>query len=158
MVDTKLIRELVQLMAENDLTAIELRDGEEQVSIKRRSNEVPVVVAAPIQQVAGSAVAPATNPTPEVEASPPPADPDAGLVPIVSPMVGTLYLSPQPDADPFVKVGTSVTPDSVVCIIEAMKVFNEIKAEVSGTIERVLVGSESPLEYGQPLFLVRPSG
>ena len=158
MVDTKLIRELVQLMAENDLTAIELRDGEEQVSIKRRSNEVPVVVAAPIQQVAGSAVAPATNPPPAVEASPPPADPDAGLVPIVSPMVGTLYLSPQPDADPFVKVGTSVTPDSVVCIIEAMKVFNEIKAEVSGTIERVLVGSESPLEYGQPLFLVRPSG
>ena len=158
MVDTKLIRELVQLMAENDLTAIELRDGEEQVSIKRRSNEVPVVVAAPIQQVAGSAVAPATNPPPAVEASPPAADPDAGLVPIVSPMVGTLYLSPQPDADPFVKVGTSVTPDSVVCIIEAMKVFNEIKAEVSGTIERVLVGSESPLEYGQPLFLVRPSG
>lgn len=158
MVDTKLIRELVQLMAENDLTAIELRDGEEQVSIKRRTNEAPVVVAAPVQQVAGPPVAPATNPAPAVEAPPPADDPDAGLVPIASPMVGTFYSASQPDADPFVKVGSSVTPNSVVCIIEAMKVFNEIKAEVSGTIERVLVGNESPLEYGQPLFLVRPSG
>ncbi|MCH7701215.1 MAG: acetyl-CoA carboxylase biotin carboxyl carrier protein [Planctomycetes bacterium] len=145
-------------MAENDLTAIELRDGEEQVSIKRRTNEAPVVVAAPVQQVAGPLLAPATNPAPAVEVSPPADDPDAGLVPIASPMVGTFYSASQPDADPFVKVGSSVTPNSVVCIIEAMKVFNEIKAEVSGTIERVLVGNESPLEYGQPLFLVRPSG
>ena len=150
MVDTKLIRELVRLMAENDLTAIELRDGEEQVSIKRRTNEAPVVVAAPVQQAAAPAPAPAVE-------APPADDPDAGLVPIVSPMVGTLYMAPQPDAESFVKVGASVTPNTVVCIIEAMKVFNEIKAEVSGTIEKVLVANEAPLEFGQPLFLVRPN-
>ncbi|MCH7720460.1 MAG: acetyl-CoA carboxylase biotin carboxyl carrier protein [Planctomycetes bacterium] len=146
-------------MAENDLTAIELRDGEEQVSIKRRTNEAPVVVAAPVQQVAGPPLAQAMNTEQQVQAPAPPADdPDAGLVPIASPMVGTFYSAPKPDADPFVNVGTSVTPNSLVCIIEAMKVFNEIKAEVSGTIERVLVANEAPVEYGQPLFLVRPSG
>lgn len=145
-------------MAENDLTAIELRDGEEQVSIKRRTNEAPVVFTAPVQQVAGPPLAQATNTAPATEAPAAADDPDAGLVPIASPMVGTFYSAPKPDADPFVNVGTSVTPDSLVCIVEAMKVFNEIKAEVSGTIERVLVANEAPVEYGQPLFLVRPSG
>ncbi len=76
---------------------------------------------------------------------------------IDSPMVGTFYTSPNPDAEPFVKVGDQVTPDTVVCIIEAMKVFNEIKAECSGTIAKVLVNNGESVEFGQKLFLVKPS-
>ena len=84
-------------------------------------------------------------------------DSESGLVAIESPMVGTFYASPAPEKPPFVSVGTSLGPDSVVCLIEAMKVFNEIKAETSGTIERVLVRNGEPVEFGQKLFLVRPS-
>ncbi|HRJ50892.1 MAG TPA: acetyl-CoA carboxylase biotin carboxyl carrier protein, partial [Phycisphaerales bacterium] len=85
------------------------------------------------------------------------ADPTAGQVAIESPMVGTFYSSPNPDAAPFVKIGQTVTPDTVVCLIEAMKVFNEIKAEKSGVIEQILVKSGQAVEFGQKLFLIRPS-
>jgi len=84
-------------------------------------------------------------------------DDDANFLKIVSPMVGTFYLASEPEAPPFVKVGSEVHPEAVVCILEAMKVFNEIKAEVSGTIEKVLVENGHAVEFGQPLFLVRPS-
>jgi len=97
---------------------------------------------------------------PDEGAEPPeaPHPPDAaGLVAIESPMVGTFYSSPNPDAPAFVSVGSSVSPDTVVCLIEAMKVFNEIKAEVAGTVERVLVNNGDAVEFGQKLFLVRPS-
>jgi acetyl-CoA carboxylase biotin carboxyl carrier protein len=83
-------------------------------------------------------------------------DVDAGLVAIKSPMVGTLYIAPDPESPPFVTEGARVSPTSVVCIVEAMKVFNEIKAEVSGTIKKVLVKNEEPVEFGQPLFMVKP--
>jgi acetyl-CoA carboxylase biotin carboxyl carrier protein len=87
-----------------------------------------------------------------------PAAPAAdGLLVVESPMVGTFYTSPNPDSPAFVTVGSSIAPDTTVCLIEAMKVFNEIKAEMSGTIERILVESGKPVEYGQKLFLVRPS-
>jgi acetyl-CoA carboxylase biotin carboxyl carrier protein len=85
------------------------------------------------------------------------AESEEGLVPISSPMVGTFYTAPDPESPPFVTVGSSVGPDTVVCIIEAMKVFNEIKAEVTGTIERILIQNEQPVEFGQPLFLIRPA-
>jgi acetyl-CoA carboxylase biotin carboxyl carrier protein len=71
-------------------------------------------------------------------------------------MVGTFYVAPDPDSPPYVQVGAVVHPDAVVCIVEAMKVFNEIKAEVAGTIEKILVKNEQPVEFGQPMFLVRP--
>jgi len=156
LVDTKLIRELVQLMAENDLTSIELRNGEEQVSLRRRTHEPPVVMTGTVGPPGATPAEPVVNREPVVEPPPAAPDPDAGCVPIVSPMVGTFYATPKPDADPFVQVGSSVTPHSVVCVVEAMKVFNEIKAEMAGTIVRVLVANEAPVEYGQPLFLVRP--
>ena len=79
-----------------------------------------------------------------------------GLAAVESPMVGTFYSAPNPDAGPFVTVGSAVSPETVVCMIEAMKVFNEIKAEVNGTVERVLVNSGDAVEFGQKLFLVRP--
>ena len=81
----------------------------------------------------------------------------AGLVAIESPMVGTFYSAPNPDTPAFVSVGSAIGPDSVVCLIEAMKVFNEIKAEVNGTIERILVNNGDAVEFGQKLFLVRPA-
>ncbi len=99
--------------------------------------------------------APAT-PAPAAPAAPAPAS-TAGLVPIVSPMVGTAYLTPNPDSPSFVQVGAAIGPDSTVCLIEAMKVFSEIKAETSGVIERVLVTNGQAVQYGQQLFLVRPT-
>ena len=80
-----------------------------------------------------------------------------GLVVIASPMVGTFYAAPSPDADPFVKVGGAVAEDDVVCLIEAMKIFNEIKSEFAGTVEQVLVKSGDPIEFGQEMMLVRPA-
>ena len=78
------------------------------------------------------------------------------MVNVESPMVGTFYSKANPDAEPFVSIGTHVTPDTVVCLLEAMKIFNEIKADASGTVERVLVASGDAVEFGQPLFVLRP--
>lgn len=158
MIDIRKLKELVRLMVENDLSELDLKDQEETVTIKRGVTGVPMV-AAP-----GAYVPP--RPTPALSPDEPPADPanggaapadTAGLVAIESPMVGTFYAAPNPDSPPFVTVGSSVAPDSVVCLIEAMKVFNEIKAETTGTIERVLVNNGDPVEFGQKLFLVRPA-
>jgi acetyl-CoA carboxylase biotin carboxyl carrier protein len=90
-------------------------------------------------------------------AAPVVADADAGLIPIKSPMVGTFYRSPSPDSDVFVQIGQDVSPDSVVCIIEAMKVMNEIQSEVKGKIKKILVDNATPVQFGQPLFLVEPA-
>ena len=160
MIDIRKLKELVKLMVENDLSELDLRDKEETVLIKRGAQGVPVV-GSPIVQM--GAPAPAANgtqtPSPDAPSTQGGTDDagDEGLVSIDSPMVGTFYTSPNPDADPFVKVGDQVTPDTVVCIIEAMKVFNEIKAECSGTIARVLVSNGESVEFGQKLFLIKPS-
>ncbi len=160
MIDIRKLKELVKLMVENDLSELDLRDKEETVLIKRGAHGVPVV-ASPVVQM--GAPAPAANGTQAQSPDAPPTQSgsddagDEGLVSIDSPMVGTFYTSPNPDAEPFVKVGDQVTPDTVVCIIEAMKVFNEIKAECSGTIAKVLVNNGESVEFGQKLFLVKPS-
>lgn len=153
MIDIRKLKELVKLMVENELSEIDLRDQEEKVTIRRGGSEsvVPTVV----QQ----AVAPAPAPSPNGKAEPPPApaSTDDGLIAIESPMVGTFYAAANPDSEPFVGVGSQVSPGTVVCIVEAMKVFNEIKAECSGTIERVCVNNGDSIEFGQPLFMVKPS-
>ncbi len=151
--DVERIKALVELMTENALSDIIIRDGESRIVLRRGVHGgATQVLAAPAAQIMPQ-MTPAMPPAAPVK----PADPDAGLVPIKSPMVGTFYVASGPDAPAFVKVGSSVSADSVVCIIEAMKVFNEIKAEVSGTIERVAATNGGPVEFGQPLFLVRPS-
>lgn len=150
MVEIERIRELVTMMAEHELTEVELRDGEQCVVLKRGSGVV-ASIAPPSVTVTAAPVAAAVPSPAATEARP-----DESLLTIRSPMVGTFYASPAPDTAAFVTVGSQVEPDTVVCIIEAMKVFNEIKAEVAGTIEQVLVRNEQPLEYGQPMFLVRP--
>lgn len=156
MIDIRKLKELVRLMVSNELTELDLRDSEEQVTLRRASATQPPQYIPPPQHAAPP---PAVNPapaSPSATTAPAPASDDSGLVRIESPMVGTFYTAPNPDSPPFVEVGTSISSESVVCIIEAMKIFNEIKAECSGTIEKVLVKNAAAVEFGQPLFLVRP--
>src|SRR3990172_3740887 len=144
MLDIRKLKELVRLMVANDLTEVDLRDAEEQVTLRRHHHNqlahvmtsAPILPAAP-PHLAHAAPPPAGSAT--AMAPPPEADEAEGLHQIVSPMVGTFYAASSPDSPPFVKVGAAVGPETTVCLIEAMKIFNEIKAECSGTIERVLV-------------------
>ena len=147
MIDIRKLKELVRLMVENDLSELDLKDQEETVSIKRHGQGAEPVV----QQVAAPAAAP-------VQTADAPAKAEGETLPAIeSPMVGTYYSAANPDSEPFVKVGDNVGPDTVVCLVEAMKVFNELKAETSGTIEKILVTNGQSIEFGQKLFLVRPS-
>lgn len=182
MIDIRKLKELVRLMVSNDLTELDLRDSEEQVTLRRPSvNAPPQVVhhgAMPAAHHAGAgsgaAAAPATSLASSAGGSgngsasqsatataAPPVNADeadeAGLIRIESPMVGTFYTAANPDSPPFAEVGATVNDDTVVCIIEAMKIFNEIKAECSGTIQKVLVKNADSVEFGQPLFLVKPN-
>jgi acetyl-CoA carboxylase biotin carboxyl carrier protein len=154
MIDIRKLKELVKLMVANDLSEMDLRDTDEQVTIRRQGD----TVIAP-QQMSPVALAP--------QAAAPTAVADAAItaesneivevgVEIVSPMVGTYYVSSDPDSPAFVQVGGAVSEDTTVCIIEAMKIFNEIKAQCSGTIIKILVENGEPVEFGQPLFLVKP--
>jgi acetyl-CoA carboxylase biotin carboxyl carrier protein len=151
MIDIRKLESLVRLMVENDLTELDLKDGEETVTVKRGGKPV-VVAAAPVAAAPAPAPAPVAAP-----AAAPAADDDAGCIAVESPMVGTFYATPGPDKPPFAQVGTQVGPESIVCLVEAMKIFNEIKAEKSGTIHKILVKSGQPVEFGQKLFLIKPS-
>lgn len=148
------IQQLVEMMVANDLVELSLRDGDVEINLRRpnpKSNETP-------NPHTGPAIAPATQSvsTMALEAKVSGDVVEVELQEIRSPMVGTFYASPDPDSPQFVQVGSNVGPSTVVCILEAMKVFSEIKAETSGTIERILVRDGESVEYGQPLFLVRP--
>ncbi len=153
--DHRKIRRLVQLMDEHDLSEIDLRQADTRLRIRRGPEQVAQVI-----ETAGFA-APAPRPaTPAVvppEAAPPKLEDDSQFVLIRSPMIGTFYSSPKPDQPPFVKVGDRVSSSTTVCIVEAMKVFNEIPAEISGTIVAVLAENGDPVEWNQPLFKVDPS-
>ncbi|MFN4242325.1 MAG: acetyl-CoA carboxylase biotin carboxyl carrier protein [Tepidisphaerales bacterium] len=161
--DLALLERMVKLMSQHDLSTVDVRNGDRRVVLKRGATlptaNAPLVYAAPPAQGAGGApVQAATASSGSVATAPPPtsSDSDAGLVPIKSPMVGTFYAAPSPDAKPFVQVGSVVDEDTDVCVIEAMKVFNTIKAECRGTIVKVLVSNGSTVEFGQVLFLVKP--
>ncbi|MEM9348497.1 MAG: acetyl-CoA carboxylase biotin carboxyl carrier protein [Planctomycetota bacterium] len=151
MIDLKKLEKLITMMAENDLTEIELDDGTEKVQLKRGPGGAPVQVVAPAQL---PAAAPAPIATPAAPSAPAAeaAEPAASGPTIDSPMVGTFYAASNPDSPAFIKPGDSVTADSVVCIVEAMKVFNEIKAETTGKIKSVLVSNGDAVEFGQSLF------
>ncbi|MFG0258135.1 MAG: acetyl-CoA carboxylase biotin carboxyl carrier protein [Phycisphaerales bacterium JB043] len=154
----KRLKQLVDLMKDNELSELDIRDGEEVVSLKRAVASPAMVSApAPVVAVAPPAAAPPPSPAPAPEGGGADDASDDGLVAIESPMVGTFYSASDPDTPAFVKVGDSVGPDSVVCIIEAMKVFSDVKAEISGVIEKVLVKNSEAVEFGQALFMVRPS-
>jgi len=150
MIDLKKLEKLISLMAENDMTEIELDDGKEKVQLKRGSTSAPVQVVAPPTH---AAPAPAQAEPASTGGSAAPAPPPAAKGPTIdSPMVGTFYAASNPDSPPFVKPGDSVTADTVVCIVEAMKVFNEIKAEKAGKVKAVLVENGDAVEFGQALF------
>lgn len=150
--EIKDIRRIVELMKNNDLSEFSLKDKDFELALKRGGQEV-VYAAAPVATAPQAVPAPAA-PAPAGEAAAPAED--DGLVEIPSPIVGTFYRKPAPDADPFVKEGDEVSEETVVCIVEAMKVMNEIKAEVRGVIKKVLIDDAAPVQYGQPLFLVEP--
>ena len=150
--DLNKIKELIEIMKQNDLIEVEIIDGENKICLKRPSPAQPVVATAPM-------TAPPAAPAAE-QAAPqetPQAPVDDGLVDITSPLVGTFYRAASPDSDSYVEISSSVSSDSVVCIIEAMKVMNEIKANVNGTIENIMVENGQAVEFGQVLFKVRPN-
>ncbi|MBN1787267.1 MAG: acetyl-CoA carboxylase biotin carboxyl carrier protein [Sedimentisphaerales bacterium] len=149
--DLKKIEELVQLMHDKGLVEIEIVDGDNKIHLKRPGAE-PQAVVVP----AATPAAPVRNGTANGTAQPAAPAVDEGLVDIKSPIVGTYYAAPSPDAEPYVKAGDHVTNDTVVCIVEAMKVINEIKAETAGTIEKIMVSNGQAVEFGQVLFKIKP--
>ena len=163
--DVSLLERMVKLMAANDLNTVDVRDGDKRVILKRgaaafvapnvSSGGYAIPHMAPATPVASAPYSgPASGAT--SGAGGPASDEDAGLTAIKSPMVGTFYAAPSPDAKPFVSVGSRVDEETDVCVIEAMKVFNNIKAETNGTIAKILVTNGQTVEYGQTLFLVKP--
>ena len=157
--ETKDIQKLIDFIAQSGLDEVNIETSELKLAIKRYSNVAPVAV-----QAAPAPVAPVSTPTPAAvtpaaQPAAPAAQPAADtskLITIKSPMIGTFYRSGGPDKASFVEVGDEVTTGKVVCIIEAMKLFNEIESEISGKIVKVLVDNASPVEFDQPLFLVEP--
>jgi len=154
------IRKLVQMMQKAELAELEIDDQKSgmRVHLRRASatEPTPPAAAAPVVHfVGGGGQAPPATDPPAQQAASAPAGPPPGTVPFESPMVGTFYRAQSPDAEPFVDRGTRVTEDSILCIVEAMKVMNEIKAEVRGEIVEVLVENGEPVEFGQPLFLIK---
>lgn len=150
--DPALLERIVKLMAANDLNMVDVRDGQRRVILKRGPAVGPVTYAAPAPQIAMPQAAPASGKEPPVV--PPPLE--SGTKTIVSPMVGTFYSKPSPDAQPFVTVGSQVDEETVVCIVEAMKHYNPVKAEVRGTIARILVADGEVVDVNKPMFLVKP--
>jgi len=152
--DLNKIKQVVDLMKKSDLSEFEIQDQEFKLRIKRdvggRAAVAPV--AAPVAAPAPVAAAPVAAP---VAAAPAPAAADPNVKVITSPMVGTFYATPSPDSPNFVAIGSTVKADTVVCIIEAMKVMNEIQSELAGTIVECLVASGTSVEFGQPLFRVK---
>ena len=166
---TKEIKDLIKLVSESEIKEFKLSKEGFEIKIRTTKDQdaptyvaaTPAVAVAPPTTVAAAAAAAAPSvaaATPDL-ASGDSADGDIGnLVEVKSPMVGTFYRSPSPDKDSYVLIGDSIKEGDVVCIIEAMKLFNEIESEVSGKIVKVLVDDASPVEYDQPLFLVDPKG
>ena len=162
---TKEIKDLIKLVSESEIKEFKLSKENFEIKIRTTKDQgAPTYVAAPAlaaaPAVAPAAAAPAVAPavTADISTAQDASDDIGNLVEVKSPMVGTFYRSPSPDKDSYVLIGDSVKEGDVVCIIEAMKLFNEIESEVSGKIVKVLVDDASPVEYDQPLFLVDPKG
>ena len=151
--DIKEIKRIVELMKANDLSEFELEEDNFRLALRRGAGGVGQAMAAPAMMMPA---APPVETAAPVAAAPESED-DEGLLEITSPMVGTFYRSPSPEAESFIEVGAVVDAETVVCIIEAMKVMNEIKSEIKGTVKKVLVEAGAPVEFGQPLFLVEPA-
>lgn len=155
----KEIQELIKFVSKAGVSEVELQQKDFKIVIKTTNGEHGVVTSAPqVVSVVQPAAAPVAVPASAPQKAEAPAEPAASgkTITIKSPMIGTFYRSPGPDKPSFVNVGDEIKQGSVICIIEAMKLFNEIEAEVSGRIVKVLIDDSSPVEYEQPLFLVEP--
>jgi acetyl-CoA carboxylase biotin carboxyl carrier protein len=161
--DTPFIEKLIKLVSENNVAEVEVQFSRQKwVRVSKVAGQTSAVTAPAVVSPTAAPV-PSTTPAPEAALQDKPA-PDtekpkraSNLIAVKSPMVGTFYRSPSPDAPPYVEVGDSVKPGTVVCIVEAMKLMNEIESETSGKIAEILVENESPVEFGQELFLIEPS-
>lgn len=153
--DLKEIQNLIKFVAKSGTSEVSLETDNFKINIKNGPKEGEVQMFQPVQQVAPAAPAPVVAAPAATEAAPD--DEDSKYVTIKSPIIGTFYRRPSPDKDAFVSVGDEVSAGTVVCIIEAMKLFNEIESEVSGKIVKCLVDDQTPVEYDQPLYLVDPS-
>jgi acetyl-CoA carboxylase biotin carboxyl carrier protein len=162
--DFKQIQELIKMVNKSNIGEVTIEQKDFRVTIKQREEPATQVISAPLQAppvYQAMPQAPASNAVPPATATPEKTKPaeatSSNLITIKSPMIGTFYRRPTPDQSNFVEVGDEVSEGKVVCIIEAMKLFNEIESEVTGKIVKVLVEDASPVEYDQPLFLVEPS-
>jgi acetyl-CoA carboxylase biotin carboxyl carrier protein len=162
----KELKELIEFLIEKDVAEFEMERGDIKVKVKRNLPNQVQYVTAPAPQVSTPVahfppastvghVPPAHTPSGSPAAAEAPADSDEGLHVVKSPIVGTYYESPSPGAPPFIKVGDSVTQGQVLCIVEAMKLMNEIESDVSGEVVKMHVKNGQPVEYGQPLFAIR---
>ena len=161
-IDLDQIRDLLSVVSQTDITELTIESGDQKITIKKsQTTFLPTTIEVPHAPVAVSKPQPQL-PHPELDAAPVSKGEGKaesnGLVPITSPMVGTFYRAPSPTAAPFVDIGDVIAPGQTVCIIEAMKLMNDLPAEVSGRIVKVLVDNGTTVEYGQQLFLVDPKG
>ncbi|TVR29634.1 MAG: acetyl-CoA carboxylase biotin carboxyl carrier protein [Balneolaceae bacterium] len=154
--DLKLVKKLLDLIAETELNEVEIQEGDFKVRVKKTSDSpapAPMQYQMPAQSNAPQPQS-AHNPSPSQDAPEAKEKEPAGEV-VKSPIVGTYYEAPSPDSDPFVKVGDQVKEGETLCIVEAMKIMNEIEAEFSGTIQKILVNDAQPVEFDQPLFIIK---
>ena len=158
--DLKEIQNLIKFVSNSGVAEVKLETGEIKITIRTtlegNSSDITYVQQAPMQQVLPQAAAPVA-PAPEAAAAPAATDETSNYITIKSPIIGTFYRKPSPDKDMFVEVGKTIQKGDVLCVIEAMKLFNEIESEFSGKIVKILVDDMSPVEFDQPLFLVDPS-
>jgi acetyl-CoA carboxylase biotin carboxyl carrier protein len=154
--DLKQIHDLIKVVNKSNIGEISIEDKDGKVTIKQKEEKVTVTTA-PAQMYTSGPAAPVAQAAPSAPTAAPTAPVASNLITIKSPMIGTFYRRASPDKPLMVEEGTEVNPGKVVCIIEAMKLFNEIESEVKGTIVKVLVEDASPVEYDQPLFLVEPA-
>ena len=149
--DLRKLKTLIDLVSESGVAELEINEGEDRVRIVNRNGAAPVQVHQPVTVAQPM---PVPVPAPEAAPAPAPAAPQQTGTPLTSPMVGTFYRAPSPGADPFVKVGDTVKKGQVVCIIEAMKLLNEVEADMDGTVKEVCVENGQPVEFGQSLFII----
>lgn len=149
--DLRKLKTLIDLVSESGVAELEITEGEDRVRIVNRNGAAPVQVHQPVTVAQPM---PVPVPAPEVAPAPAPTAPQQTGTPLTSPMVGTFYRAPSPGADPFVKVGDTVKKGQVVCIIEAMKLLNEVEADMDGTVKEVCVENGQPVEFSQSLFII----
>ncbi len=156
--DFQKIERLIKIMEDNNLVEVEIKHGDDKILLKRFQPQQPTVTSVPMMAsgIPAGPVSPGATEPASAEAQGPAAQQEENLVEIKSPIVGTFYETPSPDSEPYIEVGSQVNPQTTVCIVEAMKVMNEIKAETSGTVAEILVTNGQAVEYGQVLFRVKP--